>query len=161
MDFFSAWYEYSPIILLHTEDPPAQDIVRYVELLYKIALLKHPDGSTTRVVIGEIKIDERETIEIIYLRWWYRVRDKSQGVVVVGRCVITQAFEGHFLLRHQFACGFVHLRVVNAEAAKDSECFKYWYVRIGEGDTVVLWMNFSLVINTEYSLILITFILHT
>jgi len=109
-----------------------------VELLNKIALFEHPDGSTTCVVIGELEIDEREAVEIVYLRGWYRIRDKSQSVIVVGGCMITQALEGHFLFRHQFACGFVHLRVVNAEAAEDRKRLKYRHVRIGEGCTVIL-----------------------
>jgi len=109
-----------------------------VELLYKIALLEHPDGCTACVVIGQLEVDEREAVKIVYLRGWYRVGNESQSVIVVGGCVITQALESHFLLRHQFARGFVHLRVMNAEAAEDRERLEYRHVRIGEGCAVVL-----------------------
>jgi len=71
-----------------------------MELLYKIALLEHPDGSTTCVIISELEIDECEAVEIVYLRGWYHVRDESQSVIVIGGCVITQALEGHFLFCH-------------------------------------------------------------
>lgn len=131
-------YIYLPIVFLYTEYPSAQDVVRYMKLLYEIALLEHSNGGATRVVVGEIEIDERETVKIIYFRGRYGVGDESQSVFVIGGRVITQTFESHLLLRHQLARGLVHLRVVNAEAAEDGERLEYRHVRVGERRTVIL-----------------------
>lgn len=109
-----------------------------MELLYEIALLEHPDGGATRIFIGEIEVDEREAVEVVLFRGRYGIGDEPQGVLVVGGRVITQALEGHLLLRHQLARGFVHLRVVNTEAAENSERLEYRHVRVGEGCAVVL-----------------------
>lgn len=117
--------KYSPIILLHTEDPPTQDVVRYVELLYEITLLEHPDGGATRVIIGEIEVDERKAVEIVRFRGRDMIGDEPQSILVVGGRVITQALESHFLLRHQLTRRFVHLCVVNTEAAENSERLEY------------------------------------
>jgi len=68
---------YQPIILLHTQDPPTQNVVRYVEFLYKITLLEHSNGSTARVFVGEIKVDECETVEIVCFRGRYKIRDEA------------------------------------------------------------------------------------
>lgn len=110
--------KYLPVIFLHAEDPSTQDIVWYMKLLYQIALFEHSDGSTARVFVGEVEVDEREAVEIERLRGRYGVGGQSQGIVVISSRVITQTFEGNLLFRHQLAGGLVHLRVVNAEAAK-------------------------------------------
>lgn len=109
-----------------------------MKLLYEIALLEHPYGGAARVIIGEIEVDECEAVEVVRFRGRYEIGDESQGVIVVGGCVITQALEGHFLLRHQLARRFVHLRIVNTEATENSERLEYRHVRIGEGCAVVL-----------------------
>lgn len=131
-------YIYLPVIFLYTEYPSAQDVVRYMKLLYEIALFEHPNGSATRIFVGEIEIDERETVKIICFRGRDSVGDESQSIFVVGGRVITQTFESHLLLRHQLACGLVHLRIVNAEAAEDGECLEYRYIRVGERRAVIL-----------------------
>lgn len=132
------YISFSPIIFFHTENPSAQDVVRYVKLLYEIALFEHPNGSTTRVVVSKLKVDERETVEIVYFCGRYGIGDKSQGVFVVGGRVIAQTLEGHLLLRHQLTRGLVHLCVVNAEAAEDGERLEYRHVRVGERRAVIL-----------------------
>lgn len=109
-----------------------------MKLLYEIALFEHPDGGATRVVVGEIKVDERETVEIINFCGRYSIGDESQGVFVVRGRVITQTLEGHLLLRHQLARGLVHLRIVNAEAAEDRERLEYRHIRVGERRAVIL-----------------------
>lgn len=146
--------KYPPVILLHAKDPPTQNVVWYVELLYEIALLEHSDGSAARVVVGEVEVDERETVEIVRFRGRYVIGDEPQSVVVVGGCVIAQALEGHLLLRHQLARRFVHLRVVNTQAAENGERFEYRYVRVGEGCAVVLQRIFF-IINKHISLLII------
>lgn len=100
--------------------------------LYQIALFEHPDSGATRVVVGEVEVDEREAKEIELLRGRYRVRGQPQSIVVVGCRMIAQTLESHLLLRHQLTGGLVHLRVVDAEAAEDSERLEYRDVRIGE-----------------------------
>lgn len=123
-----------------------------MELLYEIALLEHPYGGAARVIIREIEVDECEAIEVVRFRGRYGIGDESQGVVVVSGCVITQALEGHLLLRHQLTRRFVHLRVVNTETAENSERLEYRHVRVGEGCAVVLQrIFFSLLINTYRS----------
>lgn len=126
-----------------------------MELLYEVALLEHPYGGATRVLIGEFEVDEREAIEVVRFRGWYGIGDESQGVVVVGGRVITQTLEGHLLLRHQLARRFVHLRVVNTEAAENSERLEYRDVRVGEGCAVVLQRTFFFIINKHLSLLII------
>lgn len=69
--------EYLPIIFLHTQDPPTQNVVRYVEFLYKITLLEHSDGSTARVFVCEIKVDECETVEVVRFGGRYRIGDEA------------------------------------------------------------------------------------
>lgn len=96
-----------------------------MELLYEIALLEHPDGGTARVLVGEIEVDKREAVEVVRFRGRYGIGDETQGVVVVGGRVIAQTLESHFLLRHQLARRFVHLRVVNAETAENGERLEY------------------------------------
>lgn len=109
-----------------------------MKLLYEIALFEHPDSGATRVIIGEIKVNERETVKIVCFRGRYGIGDESQCIFVVGGRVITQTLEGHLLLRHQFTRGLVHLRVVNAETAEDGERFEYRHVRVGERYAVIL-----------------------
>lgn len=125
-----------------------------MEFLYEIALLKHSDGGTTRVVISEVEVDEREAVEVVRFRGRYGIGDESQSVFVVGGRVITQALEGHLLFRHQLARGFVHLRVVNTEAAENRERLEYRHVRVGEGCAVVLRRIFF-IINKHLSLLVI------
>lgn len=123
-----------------------------MELLYEIALFEHPDGGTARVFVGEIKVDERETIKVVRFCGRYGIGDESQGVLVVGGRVVTQALEGHLLLRHQLARGFVHLRIVNTEAAEDSERLEYRHVRVGEGRAVVLQRISFIIVSTYIAL---------
>lgn len=59
-----------------------------MELLYQIALLEHPNSSATRIVVGEIKVDEREAVEIVCFRRRNNVGDKPESVLVVGGRVI-------------------------------------------------------------------------
>lgn len=125
-----------------------------MKLLYEIALLEHPDGGAARVIISEIKIDEHETVEVVRFRGRYGIGDEPQGVIVIGGRVITQALEGYLLLRHQLTRRFVHLCVVNTEAAENSERLEYRYIRVGKGCAVVL-QRIVFIINRHLSLLII------
>ena len=59
-------------------------------------------------------------------------------VRVGGRGVVGEAIEGHLLLGHEPAGAFVHLRVVNADSAKDGEGLKQADVGLGKLLTFVL-----------------------
>lgn len=63
---------FSPIILLYTENPSAQDFVGDMKFLYQIALFEHPNGGPTSVLIRQIEVDECEAVQIIGFCGRYR-----------------------------------------------------------------------------------------
>ena len=90
----------SPVVLLHAEDPPAEHLVGDVKLLDQVALFEHSDRRPASVLVGQIEVDEGETVQIVGFRGRYRLGGQSQRVVVAGCRVVAQTFEGHLLLGH-------------------------------------------------------------
>lgn len=108
-----------------------------VKLLHQITLQKHPNRGFTRVHVVQFEIDKSEAVQIEIVCRRYVLFDQLFGGVVAGRGMIRQTFEGDFLLRHQFTSVFVHLGVVDAEAAENRERLEQGYVAIGERGPVV------------------------
>lgn len=90
----------SPVVFLHAENPSAEDLVRDMKLLDQVALFEHSNCRPASVLVGQIEVDEGETVQIVGFRGRYRFRGQSQRVVVAGCRVVAQAFKSHLLLGH-------------------------------------------------------------
>ena len=104
----------------------------------QVALLEHSNCRPASVFVGQVEVDEGETVQIVGFRGRYRFGGQSQGVVVAGCRVVAQAFKGHLLLGHQLASRLVHLGVVDPKAAENRERLEDRYVRVREGRSIVL-----------------------
>lgn len=109
-----------------------------MELLHQVALQKHPYRRLTSVIVRQIKVYKRKTVQIIAIgRWYVRLNEPFRRLVARGR-VVGQALERHLLFRHQLARVLVHLRVVYPESAENREGLEKGHVAVREGRPVGL-----------------------
>lgn len=109
-----------------------------MKLLHQITFQEHPDRGLARVVVRELEIDERETVQVVAVRGRNLRLDQLPRGLVARRRVVREALQGDLLLRHQLAGVLVHLRVVDAQPAEDGERLEERHVAVREGGPVRL-----------------------
>ena len=113
--------DHRSIILLHTQRPAAENVVRNAELLVQIQLHEHAHTGQNGLIIGQHHVVEFPGVQPNLMRLRYGNLADALQIFFARHDVVREHFEGNVLFRSQTNDVFVLTRIVNSQSTENSE----------------------------------------